>query len=204
MRRGRFDYRLAVPRRRLAGQVLGIVGFGDIARALAAKARALGMRVVAHARRAVDEPGVEALPLDDLLRAADYVSLHVPLTAETTGLIGARELALMKPTAFLINTARGAVIDQPALVAALQARRIAGAGLDVMTPEPPATDDPLLALENVILTPHVAWYSEESREHVTREAALDVVRVLRGESPRNAVNPGIRPRFGGSASCTAS
>ena len=101
---------------------------------------------------------------------------------------GARELALLKPSAFLINTARGGVIDQRALVAALRERRIAGAGLDVTDPEPPPPDDPLLALENVILTPHVAWYSEESREHVTVHAAREVVRILRGDRPRSPVN----------------
>jgi D-3-phosphoglycerate dehydrogenase len=100
----------------------------------------------------------------------------------------------MKPGAFLINTSRGAVIDQAALVTALREQRIAGAGLDVTEPEPPSSDDPLVALDNVILTPHAAWYSEESREHVTMEAAREVVRVLRGERPRSAVNPDVVPR----------
>ena len=123
------------------------------------------------------------------------MSLHVPLTADTAQLIGERELALMKPDAFLINTSRGGVIDQAALVAALKARRIAGAGLDVTDPEPPGRDDPLLEMDNVILTPHVGWYSEESREHVTVEAAREVVRILRSERPKSPVNPGVVPRF---------
>jgi D-3-phosphoglycerate dehydrogenase len=193
VRAGRWSYRAAIPRRRLAGQVLGIVGFGAIGRALAPKVQALGMRVVAHSRRAVDAAGVAFLPLDALLAQADFVSIHVPLASETKGMIGARELALLKPSAFLINTARGGVIDQPALVAALRERRIAGAGLDVTDPEPPPPDDPLRALDNVILTPHVAWYSEESREHVTVHAAREVVRILRGDRPRSPVNE-VLPR----------
>ncbi len=132
--------------------------------------------------------------LDELLRRADCVSIHVPLTDATARLIGARELALMKPGAFLVNTSRGGVIDQPALVAALRARRIAGAGLDVTDPEPPGPDDPLLALDNVILTPHAAWYSEESREQVTVQAAQEVVRILHGGRPLSPVNPDVVPR----------
>jgi D-3-phosphoglycerate dehydrogenase len=132
--------------------------------------------------------------LDALLQRSDYVSIHVPLTASTAKLIGAAEIALMKRDAFLINTSRGGVIDQAALVAALQARKIAGAGLDVTDPEPPPAGDPLLALDNVILTPHVAWYSEESREDVTVGAAREAVRILRGERPLSPVNqiaPGL-------------
>jgi D-3-phosphoglycerate dehydrogenase len=199
VRAGGWSYRGAVPRHRLAGQTLGLVGFGDIARLVAAKARGLGMTVLAHARRPVAAEGVDQVALPELLRRADVVSIHVPLTAETKGLIGARELGLMKPGAFLINTARGAVIDQPALVAALRERRLAGAGLDVLDPEPPPADDPILALDNVILSPHVAWYSEESRERVTTEAAREVVRVLRGERPLSPVNPAVVPRGGGRA-----
>jgi D-3-phosphoglycerate dehydrogenase len=194
VRAGRWSYRAAIPRHRLAGQVLGIVGFGDIARVLADKARSMGLRVIAHTRRAVAAEHVTFTTLPDLLRRSDYVSIHVPLTEATARLIGAQELSLMKRSAFLINTSRGGVIDQPALVDALRAGRIAGAGLDVTDPEPPAPEDPLLALDNVILTPHVAWYSEESREHVTVQAAREVVRVLRNERPLSPVNPGVVPR----------
>jgi len=197
VRAGEWSYRAAVPRHRLAGQTLGIVGFGDIGRTLAAKAHALGLNVLAFSRRPERTGHVTFVELDDLLRCADYVSLHVPLTADTTHLIGARELDLMKRSAFLINTSRGRVVDQPALVAALRERRIAGAGLDVTDPEPPAPDDPLLALDNVLLTPHAAWYSEESRERVTVHAALEAVRILRNEPPISPVNPEVgnrRPR----------
>jgi D-3-phosphoglycerate dehydrogenase len=194
VRAGGWSYRGAVPRHRLAGQTLGLVGFGDIARLVAVKAHGLGLKVLAYARRPAAAEHVEFAPLADVLRRADVVSIHVPLTAETAGLIGAAQLALMKPSAFLINTARGGVVDKPALVAALRDRRIAGAGLDVIDPEPPLPGDPILALDNVILTPHVAWYSEESREHVTVEAAREVVRILRAERPRSPVNPGVVPR----------
>ncbi len=194
VRAGEWSYRLAVPRHRLAGQALGIVGFGDIGRTLAAKANALGLKVLASARHPTPTEHVTFVELDALLRCADYVSLHLPLTAATTHLIGERELGLMKRSAFLINTSRGRVVDQASLVAALRERRIAGAGLDVTDPEPPAPDDPLLALDNVILTPHAAWYSEESREHVTVHAALEVVRILRNERPKSAVNPEVGNR----------
>lgn len=197
VRAGGWSYRAGVPRHRLAGQVLGIVGFGDIARVLATKAHGLGLTVLAHARRPMSCDHVRFVSLPELLGASDYVSLHVPLTADTAQLIGERELSLMRPGAFLINTSRGGVIDQAALVAALKTGRIAGAGLDVTDPEPPARDDPLLAMDNVILTPHVGWYSEESREHVTVEAAREVVRILRSERPRSPVNPGVVPRFAG-------
>ncbi len=194
VRAGRWAYRSAVPRHRLAGQVLGIIGFGDIGRVLATKARGIGLSVLAYARHEVSMENVASVSLDELLRRSDYVSIHVPLTSATTNLIGERELSLMKRDAFIINTSRGKVIDQSALVAALQGRRIAGAGLDVTDPEPPTPDDPLLALDNVILTPHVAWYSEESREQVTVQAAREVVRILRGERPLSVVNPEVVPR----------
>lgn len=192
--RGLWDYRLARPRERLAGQVLGLVGYGAIARALAAKAVALGLAVVVYARRPVPDANVRFAPLQEVLSIADYLSLHVPLSAQTRHLIGEREFAWMKPTAFIVNTSRGGVIDQTALVAALRAGRLAGAGLDVTDPEPPARDDPLLALPNVIVTPHAAWYSEASREHVTVEAAREAVRIARGERPSSPVNPHVRPR----------
>ncbi|HSC24301.1 MAG TPA: C-terminal binding protein [Casimicrobiaceae bacterium] len=194
VRRGIWNHRSAVPRHRLAGQTLGIVGFGDIGRVLAAKANGLGLRVLACSRRSIVADHVTFVDLDELLRRSDYVSIHVPLTDATRRMIGERELSTMKREAFLINTSRGGVIDQAALVAALQSRRIAGAGLDVTDPEPPAADDPLLALDNVILTPHAAWYSEQSREHVTVQAAREVVRILREGRPLAAVDPDVVPR----------
>jgi D-3-phosphoglycerate dehydrogenase len=194
VRAGGWTYRIAIPRHRVSGQVLGIVGFGDVARLLSSKAHALGLTVLAHTRRRAQADHVSFVSLGELLRRSDYVSLHVPLTAATRTMIGERELAMMKSSAFLINTSRGGVVDQAALVAALKIGRIAGAALDVTDPEPPARDDPLLRLDNVILTPHVAWYSEESREQVTVQAAHEAVRILRGERPSSAVNPDVVPR----------
>ena len=199
VRGGGWSYRPAVPRRRLADQVLGLIGFGDIARVLATKAGGLGMSVLAYARQPTASGQVSFVGLRELLRQSDFVSIHVPLTRETAKLIGPEELALMKPTAFLINTARGGVVDQKALVAALKTGRLAGAGLDVTDPEPPAPKDDLLTLDNVILTPHVAWYSEESRENVTVGAAREAVRLIRGERPASPVNPEVESQAAGRA-----
>jgi phosphoglycerate dehydrogenase-like enzyme len=139
------------------------------------------------------------LPLDDVLRAADYVTVHTPLNAETRGLINERTLRLMKPTAYLINTARGPVVDQPALIRALREDWIAGAGLDVMENEPPRPGDPLLALPNVVLTPHSAFYSEASVQRQHEMAAENVICVLTGVCPPGLLNTetwGERPSTG--------
>jgi D-3-phosphoglycerate dehydrogenase len=180
------------PFRRLRGQTLGIVGVGRIGGAVARKARALGLEAVAFDPYASDaalaELGVESLPLDELLSRADHVSVHAPLTPETHHLIGARELALMKPTATLVNVARGGLVDQAALAEALAAGRIAGAGVDVQEQEPPPPDEPLLSLPNAILTPHAAHFSQESMDDLRRSAIEDVAAVLAGREPRFPVN----------------
>lgn len=184
--------------RRLAGQQLGLIGLGNIGRLVAAKARGLGLRVVAYdpyvAERAAELDGVALLGLDELLRSSDFVSLHCPLNAATRHLIGARELGLMKPSGFLINTARGAIVDQAALVRALAERRIAGAGLDVFATEPLPTDDPLRRLDNVILTPHAASWSVESVLELRRVALEHVVTALRGGVPDDVVNRAVLER----------
>jgi glyoxylate reductase len=131
--------------------------------------------------------------LEDLLRQSDFVSLHTPLTPETRGLIGARELSLMKPSAILINTARGSVVDQPALTKALQERRIGGAALDVFEVEPIAPDDPLLALDNVVVLPHIASASTATRGRMARMAAENCLAVLAGQRPANPLNPEALP-----------
>ncbi|MFB3818254.1 MAG: C-terminal binding protein [Candidatus Methylomirabilales bacterium] len=178
---------------RLRGQTLGLLGFGKIARALAAKARALGLRVVATDpyvdAAAMAQQQVRAVDLDTLLAEADAVSVHVPLSPKTRGILGERELARMKPTAFVINTSRGGLVDEPALAAALQAGRLAGAGLDVVAQEPPAPDHPLRQAPNLILTPHLAFYSREAVVELQTKAAEEVARALRGEPPRSPVNP---------------
>lgn len=176
------------PPRRVAGQVLGIVGLGAIGRAVAVKAQALGLRVLAHDPYASGAPGVEMAGLDELLAQADYLSLHCPLTEQTRGLIGAAQLSAMKPTAYLLNLARGPVVDQAALLASLEAGQLAGAALDVLATEPPAADDPLLGRDDVLLTPHSASWSAESAEQLRRDAAQNVVDVLAGRTPRSVVN----------------
>ena len=169
-----------VPIRRLRNQTLGLMGLGRIGRTVARKAAALGLRVIAH-DPAVDGEvaasfGAQLVSKEALLAEADFVSLHAPLTPSTRHLIGAAELAAMKPTAYLINCARGGLVDQRALVDALKVGRIAGAGLDVLETEPPSHETlaALAALPNVILTPHVAWYSEESMADRQRMAAETV------------------------------
>ncbi|MGN6362274.1 MAG: C-terminal binding protein [Thermomicrobiales bacterium] len=180
---------------RLRGQTLGLIGYGGIARALAPKAHALGLRVLAYTPRLTPGP-LDATTtgtnnLDELLAASDFVSIHVPLTGETRGMIDARALRQMKPTAFLINTSRGAVIDEAALAQALADEQIAGAALDVLAHEPPDPDHPLLRSPNAILTPHAAFYSEAAIADLQRQAAEQAAAVLRGELPPNIVNPAV-------------
>ena len=186
------------PTRRLAELTLGLIGFGQVGREVAARARAFGLRVIATAPRTdaatMAAHRVEKVTLEELLRASDFVSLHLPLTPESRHLLDAERLALLKPSAYLINTSRGAIVDEAALIAALQAGRLAGAGLDVLEREPPAPDSPLLTMENVVITPHAAYYSDDALEYLQRSVAEEVVRVLRGDRPRSPVNPDVVPR----------
>lgn len=180
------------PPSRLRGQTLGIVGLGNIGRVVARKAGCLGLRLLGYdpylKPEQAAELGVELVALDDLLRRSDYVTLHCPLIAETRGLIGAAQLALMKPTAYLINMARGPVVVQSALYEALVSHRIAGAGLDVLEQEPPDPNDPLLQLENVIVTPHASSWSIEATAQLRRDTAQNVADMLSGKLPRSIVN----------------
>lgn len=179
------------------GQSLGIVGLGQIGRSLARKAQALGMEVIAHdpyVKEGDQSRSVHLVPLEDLLRQSDYVSLNVPLTEDTFHLIGERELALMKPTSVLINTARGAVVDEAALVKALREGRIAGAALDVFEVEPLPASSPLRELDNVILTPHTAGISERSVRVVRTEVGKAAADLLAGRWPRYVANRGVEPR----------
>jgi glyoxylate reductase len=176
------DFMLGVE---LRGRLLGIVGFGRIGRAVADRARAFGMRVIATPPRDGDErpgPGVAFHSLDDLLAHADVISLHVPLLPETRHLIGARELAAMKPDAILLNTARGPVVDEAALVDALRGGRLAGAGLDVYEREPEVHAG-LLGLDNVVLVPHLGSATIETRTAMADLAARNVIEVLAGRPP---------------------
>jgi glycerate dehydrogenase len=172
---------LRQPIRELNGRVLGIVGYGVLGRAVARTATAFGMQVEIANRPGGDrQPG--RLDLHDLLPRADVLSLHCPLTPATAGLIGARELALMKRDAVLINTARGALIDVEALAQALRQQRIGGAAIDVLPQEPPRDGSPLLAADipNLILTPHTAWAARESRQRALDEMAANIEDFLRG------------------------
>jgi phosphoglycerate dehydrogenase-like enzyme len=168
------------------GTTLGLIGFGEIGTEVARRARAFEMNVLYYKREplaaAIEEMlGVRAAPLDDLLRTSDFISLHVPHGPETDRLIGARELALMKPTASLINTCRGPVVDEAALIAALRERTIASAALDVFTLEPLQFDSPLTQLDNVILTPHIGGGTGGAREKQMRDVLANVVRFASGE-----------------------
>ena len=158
-------------------------------REVAARVRAFDAEVVCFSRSRSPVGDYVYLPLDELLSSSDIVSLHVPLSPATRGMIGARELALMKPDAVLINTSRGPVVDQPALLAALQARRLAGAGLDVLDPEPPDPSDPLLQLPNVVFTPHNAGQAEEVWPRIVRTCFANIERVAHGEPPLFPAKP---------------
>ena len=185
------------PMHRTRGATLGIVGFGRIGRSVAAKAKAFGMELVAcdpllAPGETVD--GVEIAPFEEVLGRAEFVTVHTPLTPETEGLIGDRELAMMKPGAIIVNCARGGIIDEAALARALASGRLAGAGLDVLGNAPPPADHPLLGLENVIITPHTAFFSQASTIELERRTAEEAVRVLGGERPENLVNPEVLGR----------
>ncbi|MBK6940556.1 MAG: hydroxyacid dehydrogenase [Planctomycetes bacterium] len=179
VRAGRWNDRGGYAGNELGGLTLGVVGFGNIGRRVAELACAFRMRVVVarHGEKAA-EPGIESMPLAELLRCADVVTLHTPLTAATRGMIGAGELACMKPTAFLVNTARGALIDQAALKEALRQRRIAGFAADVLAEQPPAQDDDLLRMEGVVITPHVASLTAGTYRAMCVETARRVVEAL--------------------------
>jgi len=174
------------------GKTLGIIGMGRIGAAVAQRARGFGMKILYHSRhRRPDEAELGAEYVKDiptLLRRADFVSIHVPLNKETRHLIGARELSCMKPTAILVNTARGAVVDQKALYEALRRKQILAAALDVTDPEPMSPDDPLLKLDNVIVVPHIGTQTEETGINMSLMGAQNLIAGLKGEPMPNCVN----------------
>ncbi|KIL39884.1 2-hydroxyacid dehydrogenase [Gordoniibacillus kamchatkensis] len=196
VKRGVWDYKRGVPIYRLRGRVLGLVGFGRIPQNLARKAAAFGMRVIAFdpyaTKEIAAEFAVELVDLPTLCRTADIVSVHAPLTQQTIGLIGREQFVLMKREAFLVNTSRGPVVAEEALIEALRQGLIAGAALDVLEEEPIRPDHPLLSFEQVIVTPHVAWYSEESEQELKRKVARNVVDVLSGYFPAYWANPQVK------------
>jgi D-3-phosphoglycerate dehydrogenase / 2-oxoglutarate reductase len=195
VRGGRWEVPPGKPMFRLQGRTLGLVGFGNIARQVAVRAASFGMRIVfADPFVKEGQPNTPAakVELDDLLRESDFVSVHPPLVPQTRKMINDDALAKMKPTAFLINCSRGPVVDTEALVRALDATKIAGCALDTTDPEPLPDPHPLRGRDNVIITPHVAWYSEQALVGLQAGAPSEVRRVLTGEWPVNVVNRDVR------------
>ncbi len=193
IREGGWDLHKEQPSHRIAGRALGLIGYGSIARTLHRKVSGLGLaRVLAFdpyvERKEIEDAGAEAVSLKALLKAADFISVHAPLNKETRGMIGSRELAQMKRGSILINTSRGPLLDEKAVADALAAGRIAAAGLDVFETEPLPADSPLRRLDNIILSDHAGWYSEESVAELKTKAAQNVLEVLKGGPPLYPVN----------------
>ena len=182
---------------RLAGKTLGLVGLGSIGQATARKAQGLGMKTIAYdpyvAPALANKMGVALVSLQELFQSADHVSIHVGLSRETEGMIDDALLRMLKPTATLVNTSRGKIVNQDALVAALREKSIAAAGVDVVREDPPSEETyaELLSLPNVVVTPHTAWYSEESIKTLQVDCARNAALVLRGERPMHTVNPEV-------------
>lgn len=185
-------------RPRLLGQTLGLYGFGNVARCTARRAKAFGLHLIAHdpyvSELEITGAGVEPVGFGELLGRSDFLSVHTPHNAETERAIDAAALSRMKPTAILINTARGSIVDEQALTKALQEGTIAGAGLDVLEQEPPEPDNPLLTMPNVLVTPHVASATTRMRPETRRRVGREVALVLRGRWPLSCVNPSVLPR----------
>jgi D-3-phosphoglycerate dehydrogenase len=193
IRAGDYSLTAVKPLHRIEGRVFGVLGLGRIARATARKAQGLGYRVVgtdiAMKPGTVTDEGIAVVTFEEVLRNSDVVSVHVPLTPATRHLVGAEALAMMKRDAILINTSRGGVVDTDALIAALAGKTLRGAGLDVFETEPLPADHPLAALDNVVLTPHAGYYSEESLRELKTRPVENAAEVLAGRRPRNILNP---------------
>jgi D-3-phosphoglycerate dehydrogenase len=179
------------PLRRVSGQTVGLVGFGRIGQAVAERLRPFGCRILAHdpllPRDVIAARGVHPVSLEELFQLADAISLHLPLTPTTRHVIGARALAQMKEGVVLVNTSRGGLIDQGALVAAVRAGKVSAVGCDVFEEEPPPADEPLLGLREAIVTPHAAWYTEEAERELRHKGLAEALRILRGEEVQHPV-----------------
>jgi len=199
VKEGRWEWKDAKVVYSLRNQVLGLVGFGKIARLVAEKACAFGMEIVFFdpyvTEGALAGVNARAVTLEDLLATADFVSIHAPLTSTTRHLLGEKEFAAMKQSAYLINTARGGIVDERVLLQAITNGDLAGAALDVLEKEPPDPKSPLLNLDSVIITPHVAWYSEKSERTSRLIVTKNVIRVLTGQEPDVCVNPELRSKL---------
>jgi D-3-phosphoglycerate dehydrogenase len=194
-RSGGWNFKKLLPIPALKDSTLGLIGFGKIPRAVAARAKCFGLKVQASdpfiPAELAAEHDVKLVSLEELLASSDFISIHAPLTDDTRGMISKREFSLMKPSAVLINTARGPVVDEAALIEALKDKRIAFTALDVVVQEPPTADNPLRQMDNVVITPHVAWYSERSAQLLGEKVAREIVRVFKGYFPRSLVNPEV-------------
>lgn len=193
---GTWDWTLGKPIHRMADSTLGLVGFGNISQEVAKKATGLGLDCLVYdpflTAEEITEGGGQKVAFETLLSESDFLSIHVPLTDDTESLFDETAFERMKESAYVVNTARGSVIDTEALVRALDTGEIAGAGLDVLPKEPPEQTE-LLERDDVIVTPHIAWYSEESLIELRRTITEDVLRVLSGEDPHNLVNSDVEP-----------
>ncbi|MDF1592108.1 MAG: C-terminal binding protein [Desulfobacterales bacterium] len=195
VRAGEWSVANLKPLKRLSGQTLGVVGYGRIGRELARKASPIGFNVLVYDpyvdEKAVAKTGFKLASFEELIKGSDVISLHSPLTPETKGMIGKQQLDMMKPNAYIVNVSRGSLIDEGALIDALNAGRIAGAGLDVMIDEPAKPDNPLLKMEQVIVTSHTAFYSDEAIQELQKKAAEKVAAALTGQIPDPLVNPEV-------------
>lgn len=190
-----WDQNIGPAMRRIRGKTLGVIGFGRIARSIVPKAKAFGFTINVCSPRTdpelIEQSGAQKVSFSELLATSDFITIHAPLTPETQGMFGEAEFRAMKPTAYLINTARGGIVDTAALTAALRNVEIAGAGLDVLETEPPEQGEELLTFNNVVATPHAAFMSEESILDLEVAAAMCVVQVLTGKLPESVVNPSV-------------
>lgn len=192
---GQWNWNIAKPIFRIKGRTLGLVGLGKISKCLAKKAKGLGISIICYDPyidyQIAEEEGVELVSFENLLKESDFISIHTPLNEGTRGMFGEKEFKMMKKEAFIINTSRGQVIERAVLYKALTEKWVAGAGLDVMEEEPPDKNEPLFSLENVILTPHCGWYSQDSEAMLKTKVGEEIARVLNGIRPLSLVNPEV-------------
>ena len=183
------------PISRLKGKTVGIIGFGRIGRKVAQRLKGFEVKIIAYdpyaSMEVFNKYGVKRVDFENLISEADIITIHTPLTNETRHMIGEKEFKSMKRNAIIVNTSRGGVVDEKALYKALKEKWVAGAGLDVMEKEPPEKDNPILKLDNVIVTPHMAWYSEDSFNEIRKIAAEEIARALTGQTPINLVNKNV-------------